>query len=262
MRPGMEGLDIGAARNQFPRGLSQPEKGFRFSLDALLLAAFAGSRGASMVLDLGAGCGVVGLALALAHPALCVAGLDHDGEMLAHARANCRRLGLEDRVAVVRGDVRHRFGIKPESVDMVVCNPPYRDPGTGRTCAHDRKSAARFECGVTLEDFVRMAAWSVCNKRPCVFIHLAERCDELLALLRTHRLQPKELLFVHPRLAQAARLVLVLAVKNGGAGLVVSPALVLHEGWGVQSGISAQALDFCPWLGCNAGLGAGDGHAV
>ncbi|NCD26313.1 MAG: methyltransferase domain-containing protein [Deltaproteobacteria bacterium] len=235
------------AREYFPRGLSQPDAGFRFSLDALLLAAFA-RQGASRVLDLGTGCGVVGLAWALIHPDSFVVGLDANPAMLVHARENARRLGLAGRFAAVRADVARPGGFRPESMDLVLCNPPYRDPGTGRVCPHVGKNAARFESGAVLADFIRATAFVLRNRKPCAFIHLAERVDDLLGLLSEHRLRPKELLFVHPKPDVLARLVLVLAVKNGGPGLTVAAPLVLHG----EAGLTAQALAFCPWLACNS----------
>jgi tRNA1Val (adenine37-N6)-methyltransferase len=41
--------------------LYQPRRGYRFSVEAVLLARFAATRPARRVLDLGAGCGVVAL---------------------------------------------------------------------------------------------------------------------------------------------------------------------------------------------------------
>jgi tRNA1Val (adenine37-N6)-methyltransferase len=239
---------VGLARERFPRGLSQPSYGFRFSLDALLLSAFAGrERVRGRVLDLGTGCGVVGLGLALDHPDFFGIGLDVNPDMLAHARENARRLGLADRFAFLAGDVRRPGCLAPESADLVLCNPPYRDPSSGRV-----------EAGASLEGFVRAAAWAVRNRKPCAFIHLAERADELLHLLRAARLQPKEIRFVHPSLHSPARLALVRALKNGGSGLTVAAPLILHEGEGESSRLTAGALAFCPRLACNAGGGAND----
>jgi tRNA1Val (adenine37-N6)-methyltransferase len=134
------------ARRNFPRGLSQPESGFRFSMDALLLAAFAGREQVrGRVLDLGTGCGVVGLGLALDHPDFFGVGLDLSPEMLRHARVNVHRLGFDGRFAMLRADVRGPFGLEPESMDLVLCNPPYRDPGRGRTCPDEARTMARFE---------------------------------------------------------------------------------------------------------------------
>lgn len=245
--------EVSLARAVFPRGLSQPDTGFRFSVDALLLAAFAGNRAVrGRVLDLGAGCGVVGLAVALNHPDFMLLSLDRNPDMLRHVHRNASRLGLGGRCLQLRADVTEPGGLRPEVADVVVCNPPYRDPGSGRINPDEGRAGARFEQRGGLEDFVRAAAWSVRNRGTCVFVQLAERLDDLLGLLLTHRLRPKELLCIHPRPDQPARLVLVRAIKNGGSGLGVLPPLFLHEGWGEQTRLSPAALEFCPWLICNS----------
>lgn len=252
-----------SARERFPRGLSQPGSGFRFSMDALLLAAFAGrGRVRGRVLDLGTGCGVVGLGLALDHPDFFCLGLDADAAMLGHARENARRLGLAERFAPFCADVRDQACLAPESMDLVLCNPPYREPGSGRTCPDEGRTTARFESRAGLADFVRAAAFLVRNRKPCAFIHLAERVDELLALMREAKLRPKELLFVHRSPDGPARLVLVQALKNGGPGLAVLPPLFLHEGQGGGTRLTARALAFCPRLACNAGPAGEDADGL
>lgn len=242
---------VDQARADFPRGLSQPDTGFRFSMDALLLAGFAGRAGQGRVVDLGTGCGVVGLALALNHPDFFVTGLDLDPAMLGHARINAARLGLAGRFGLVRSDVRRPGGLLPESMDLVVANPPYRDMGTGRVCPDKHKTTARFEDQAGLIDFARAAAFFLGNRKSCCLIHLAERVDHVLAALSSCRLRPKEILFIHPLADRPARLVLVRAVKNGGVGLTVRPPLVVHEERGSQTVLTRQILDFCPCLACN-----------
>lgn len=238
------------AREYFPRGLSQPETGFRFSLDALLLAAFAARFAADegLALDLGTGCGVVGLSLLLRTSFLHVVGADVHPEMLGHAVCNATRLGLADRFSAVPFNVAAPQGLHAESMDLVLCNPPYRDSGTGRGCPDAGRMLARFESGATLADFIRAAAFTVKNRKSCFFIQLAERTDDLLTLFHAQRLRPKDMIFIHPKADTAARLVLIRVMKNGGAGLIVHPPLVLHDG----QNVSAQALQFCPELRCNA----------
>jgi tRNA1Val (adenine37-N6)-methyltransferase len=232
-----------AARALFPRGLVQPERGFRFSVDALLLADFTDLRGVDRVADLGCGCGVVGLALllrgmreplpdgALPRAPLRVVGLDNNPEMVACANENAARLGLGAHCRALPVDVAAVRGhpeLAPESVDLVVCNPPYREPGTGRRCPDPGRDAARFTAGAATADFTRAAAYLLGNRRRACFIGLAERLDALLADLAAARLMPKRLRLVHPRAGAPARLVLAEAMKNGGPGLTVEPPLFLE----------------------------------
>lgn len=224
----------------FPRGLAQPETGYRFSLDAVLLAAFARPSG-GLGLDLGAGCGVVGLGVLLRHPLTRMVAVELQTELVACARVNGTRLGLGDRFTVLQADVR-RLPLAPESVDFVVANPPYRRPGTGRENPDPSRRAARFEATAGLEDFLRAARWAVRNRGRCWWVFVAERLDELLAGCLAHGLRPKEVLPVAPRPGAPARLVLVAAIKNGGPGLTVHPPLVLSS----LGSTGFLDVDLCP----------------
>ncbi len=229
----------------FPCGLCQPGTGYRFSLDALLLAAYAQPRG-RLGLDLGAGCGVVGLGMLLRHPALSMLAVELHAELVACAHANGGYLGVAERFFAIRADIRH-LPIPAESVDFVVCNPPYRRPGTGRQNPDPCRSQARFETTARLTDFLQAARFAVRNRGRCWWVLLADRLDELLAGCLAQGLRPKRLLPVAPHAGAPARLVLLETVKNGGPGLTVLSPLVLHDTAGPRR-FAASALQFCPWL--------------
>ena len=80
-----------------------------------------------VIVDMCCGSGNLGLAIAAARPAARVIASDLTSETVAAARHNATRLGLEDRVEIVQGDMfeglvgRGLEGI----VDLIVCNPPY-----------------------------------------------------------------------------------------------------------------------------------------
>ena len=107
------------ARRAFPAGLEQPEGSFRFSVDALLLAAFAASRTTDVTIrfiDLGTGCGVVGLAYLLLKRNICQGfGMDCNPELIAAAQNNTAKLGFSDRFALHTGEL----------ADTVFRKPPY-----------------------------------------------------------------------------------------------------------------------------------------
>lgn len=249
-----------AAREAFPRGLVQPEGGFRFGGDALLLAAFAAGLPGSRVADLGTGCGAAGLGYLLAsgEADATVLGLDRDPAMVAAAGQNAASLGLAERFTARCVDVRHireANDLAPESFDLILCNPPYRDPGSGRRPAGTARDAARFEVGGSLTDFAAAAAFLLVNKGHFACIHLAERLTHVAAALAERRLEIKRLLPVAPRADAPAKQILLLARKNGGPGLVLEPPLALHAGIGSEARLTEAALCFCPALACNAAPG-------
>ena len=96
-------------RRAFPAGLEQPEGSFRFSVDALLLAAFAASRTTDVTIRfiaLGTGCGVVGLAYLLLKRNICQGfGMDCNPELIAAAQNNTAKLGFSDRFVLHTGEL-------------------------------------------------------------------------------------------------------------------------------------------------------------
>jgi len=238
-------------RARFPRGLAQPEGGYRFSLDSLLLACFARPTRHHAGIDLGCGCGVVGLGLLLNEPGLTLTGLEIDPGAVEAARGNVRDLHFPSQFNVVQGDVGTW---RPERVvDFVVSNPPFRRIGAGRVSRGDERATARFEQRADFGAFARCAAVALKTRGKFTFVHLPERLAEIMAGLHANGLEPKRLRLVHARPDEEPRMVLVEAVKAASPGLRIEPPLILHAGRGKQTRITDEALAFCPFLGCNPG---------
>lgn len=242
-----------SAREAFPTGLAQPEGGYRFSLDPLLLAAFARPKRNARVADLGTGCGVAALALILTHgtPRSAV-GFEIDPAMAGAAAINARRLGFEGVFEPRELDLRSiRDTVRPESFDAALANPPYREPGTGLPCAGEQRNRARFAACGSLGDFLAAASWVLSNRGSLSVVFPAARLAGLMRGCLEARLTPKRLRLVHSRLEEPARLVLLECVKNAGEELRVEPPLVLYEGRAEDTRLSPAALEFCPFLAAN-----------
>jgi tRNA1(Val) A37 N6-methylase TrmN6 len=247
-----------SARRAFPRGLRQPEDGFRFGADALLLASFAAPLPGRRVLDLGTGCGPAGLGLLLARNDADsrVLGLDREPAMVEAARENACRLGLADRFVAGLLDLRDIRGeatIPPGSYDLVLANPPYRHPDSGRRSETPGRDRARFETDGGLPAFAAAAAYALANGGWLALIHLAERLGHIMASLAACRLEIKRLLPVSSRPGAPARQILLAARKNGRPGLRLDPPLALYRGTGPDTRLCDEAIRFCPFLACNPG---------
>ena len=241
------------SRKRFPRGLEQPREGYRFSADSLLLACYPKLKRSWRVLDLGTGCGAVGLGLLLRRDqnGTCVLGVERDPRLVQAAGNNAEKLGLQERFGVLQLDVRELRNSPetgPESFDMVVANPPYRSRGSGRECRLEGETVARFEANTGLEEFVRAGAYSLKNRRKLVIIYLAERLVHLFRVLVGHRLEPERMRLIHGVQGRRARLVLVEARKNGRAGLEIEPPLTLYRALGDRMVLTDEASSFCPFL--------------
>lgn len=220
---------------------AQYKKGYRFSADAVLAAHFCRPGPEDHILDLGCGSGVIGLILAFRHPGVRVTGLEVQEELARLAGENIRANFLESRVAVIHGSLRDIPPLfPPETFALVVSNPPYRRPGSGRLSPSDQRARARHEIDASLNEVVRAAAFAVKNRGRVVFVYPAARLMTLTAALREVRLEPKRLqpVYGYPGSPEAA-LVLVEAIKNGGEEVQILPPFYTHA---EQNGPFSEAM--------------------
>lgn len=235
------------ARKYFPRGLEQPETGFRFSADSLLVSSFVSVPSKGRVLDLGTGSGVIPLGLALRNQyrGIHITGIDINPEMIAAARNNISKLGFAEQIEILEGNVCKPDFASAESYDLVVSNPPYRAEGRGRSCPDTFKNTARFEVEADLDIFCKTAARLVKNRGKVCFVFLAERLTELINSFTRYKLEPKRIKFVHGRTDSPAKVVMIEAVKNGKPGLVLEPPVILYTDDGMAT---ASSIKYCPFI--------------
>ena len=208
---------------------SQHRHGYRFSLDAILLAHFCKPQPRDLVLDLGAGCGVVSLILAYRHPHLDLTCLEIQGPLAALARRNIEQNQLGSRMRLVMGDLRLIRELLPVGgFDLVVANPPYFPVTCGRLNPDEEQAVARHELCAALPDVVGAAAFALRVKGRLALIYPARRAEAMFAALRQHQLTPKRLRLVHPHPGAGATHMLLEAVKGGGEELSVPPPLYVR----------------------------------
>ena len=210
--------------------LYQSRAGYRFSLDALLLAHFVTVKRCDRIVDLGAGNGPIALLLSHLHPSASLTGLEVQAEMAARAKRSVALNRLDDRVEIVSGDLREIGSIFTASAfHVVVSNPPFRPASSGRISPNREKQWARHEIKAGLADFLAAGAYLLRPKGRLALIYAAERAVELLVSLRRAGLEPKRLRWVHSFAADGALLILVEAVKGGRSGVEVEPPLVIYR---------------------------------
>jgi tRNA1Val (adenine37-N6)-methyltransferase len=215
---------------------NQPRHGYRFSVDSILLGRFATIRTSDRVLDLGAGCGVVAIIIAaLARPREVVA-IELQPALARLIDENAALNSIAN-VRGICGDIRAPKveGLEPASFDAIVANPPYHAVARGRQSPIHGRRLARDESSAELGDFVAAAQRYARNGARVTFVYAANRTAELIATMRSHRLEPKRMDFVHPRADRPAASVLVEARAGGGAEVSVLPPLILYERAGVYS---------------------------
>jgi tRNA1Val (adenine37-N6)-methyltransferase len=209
----------------------QKKRGYRFSIDAVLLSKFIKIRKNEKAIDLGTGCGILPLLLSQATKAHSFVGVEIQKGLADCAKKNVVLNHLSDRISIVHGDFRELKGtFPPGSFDVVSSNPPYRKYRTGRVNPLVEKAVARHEIKGTLEDLISIASYLLPPKGRCYLIFPAMRTVDLLVASRGKGLEPKRLQFVYPRINKGAKFVLAEAIKASGVGLRIAEPLILHEG--------------------------------
>ena len=208
----------------------QAAAGYRFSLDALLLADFPSMRSCGSILELGAGSGVVSLLLAKKYPKARVTGVELQESLHGRAVRNAEVNGLTGRVEFLHMDLKNLpRKMPPEQFQLVVMNPPFRKPGTGRISPGDERAAARHELTAGIRDVARVASRMLKNRGRLCLIYLPDRLPELFSQMQRYNLEPKRIRFIHSHRTDQARMALVEAVKSGAPGLKVAPPLFVYE---------------------------------
>ena len=235
-------MEEGTTRDEFLRGrlvLRQPTRGARAGLDPLLLAAFVRDERPKpgSVVDLGAGTGIVGLAVATLAPVTRLALIELQPRLAALARINADGAGFGERTVVVEGDLRRArsLGLGAHAFDLAVTNPPYAPANAGLRAVDAERARSRHELTVTIGDVARAAATLVGGDGRLAVVFPAPRLPELLASLAARGFGPRVGRLVHSTADGPARVVLLLAHKGYKGGLTLRPPLIVHVDGGAYT---------------------------
>jgi tRNA1Val (adenine37-N6)-methyltransferase len=208
----------------------QKKRGYRFSVDAILLSQFVKIRNNERVIDLGTGCGILPLLLSQTTKAHSFVGVEIQKGLAECAKKNAVLNHLEDRISILNQDLRElKRTFPPGSFDVALSNPPYRKYQTGRINPSMEKAIARHEIKGTLEDLISIASHLLPSKGRFYLIFPALRTIDLMVALREGKLEPKRLQFVHPRIGEEAKFILIESIKTSGVELKIMDPSVLHE---------------------------------
>ncbi|MHC1724679.1 MAG: tRNA1(Val) (adenine(37)-N6)-methyltransferase [Syntrophobacteraceae bacterium] len=219
----------------------QERKGYRFSLDAVLLAGLSRIKPGDRVIELGTGCGVVPLILAYRDKTnKKISGVEIQPELAGLARANVDANGLGERIEICEMDLRESSsGFKTGSFDVVLSNPPYRKPGAGRVNPERQKAIARHELYANLADVFRAAKHLLPQGGRAALIYPAGRLAYLLSSAREQDFSPKRLTIIYSYPGGPGKLIHLESIKGGGEELTVEPPFYVYR----ENGRYSEAMD-------------------
>jgi tRNA1Val (adenine37-N6)-methyltransferase len=205
--------------------LIQSARGYRFSIDAVLLARFVTVKPGEVVVDLGAGCGIISLLLLLEKPVAYAIALEIQKNLADQAVRNAALNGLTDRMGVLLADLR-QVPLRKPVADVVVCNPPFRRPGSGRVNPDFQRAIARHEIMASLNDILSAASAVLKPKGRLALIYPAGRLVDLLVRMKAFDVEPKRMQVVYPSMEEESKLVLVEGARGGKGGVKILPPLM------------------------------------
>ena len=194
---------------------------FAFSLEAVLLAAFAKvpAKAKSLTVDLCAGNGAVGLFMS-PRTSGQIAEVELQPRLADMARRSVALNQLDAQMTVYEGDLAAvNQWIPKDSADVVTCNPPYfADLPDSQKNPNRYLAIARHELTTTLATVVATTSGLLKMNGKAYFVHRPDRLLELLTLMQAQRLVPKRIRLVYPKPGKEANMVLVEAIKDGKPG--------------------------------------------
>ena len=187
---------------------------FPLSTDSMVLAHFTRLPKNARVLDLGSGCGTLGLLLCARHADCHVTGLELDPVAHEGALENIRRNGLEARMESIPGDLRNTPSLPAGAFHVCVSNPPYFTGGPEAKL----KNARRTDC-CSMEELFAAASRGLKYGGDFFLVHRPEALAQLFSCACRHALEPKELCLLRHKPEDPVSLVLVQCRKGGKQGL-------------------------------------------
>lgn len=208
----------------------QKAEGFCFGMDAVLLSGFAGVGKRERALDLGCGTGILPILIEAKAGGGHFIGLEVQEELVSMARRSVALNGQQDRIQIVCGDIRQASALfGRDSFDVVVSNPPYMVSGHGKTNPDLRKTIARHEVLVTLEELLSETKKVLKQRGRFYLVHRTCRMAEVIHGLVEQGLEPKKIRFVHPYTDREPNIMLIEAMKGAKPGIRVEPPLIVYE---------------------------------
>ena len=201
---------------------------FPLSTDSMLLSGFAKLPKNAAVLDLGSGCGTLGLLLCAKDACCRVSGVELDPKAHDAALENIARNSLAERLNSICADLRTIPSLFPSGhFDCCVCNPPYFTGGPASKAA----VAARRDDTCTTESICTAASWALRWGGDFYVVHKPEKLAQLCSCASAAGLEPKRLCLVRHNPEKPVNLILLACRKGAKPGLVWEE-LCLHDAQG------------------------------
>jgi len=202
----------------------------KVQLEAIALIHFCLFNGRHTYVDLGTGTGVmplIGTSLGAGH----ITGIDINKIIIEMAQRSVEHNHKQDVVTMLCGDYRHMSyrDVQDKPFDGVIVNPPFYDYESGAKPTSDERAVALHDKHTSLQEVLKAVQSFIKCKGRLWMIYSASRLQYVLYELEIANFQAKRIRFIHGMIDKPAKLVLIEALYQGQAGLVLEPPLIVYE---------------------------------
>lgn len=209
--------------------IHQYKDGFCYGTDAVLLSAFVSVKKGERGAEIGTGSGIIPILLNYHKNPGKIYAFEIQPDYAELARRNFSDCGYGDNIEVICDNINNYKSHGIEGLDFVFTNPPYMKCESGRLNLDERKLISRHEVHCNIDDICRASAAMLKNGGNFFAVFRPDRLSDMIFALKSHRLEPKELLFVQSHHGKAPNLFLIKAKKDSfDGGLKIHKNLVLY----------------------------------
>jgi tRNA1Val (adenine37-N6)-methyltransferase len=209
-----------------------------FNTDTLLLAWYAAPRHRDSCADFGTGCGTIPLLWQSRFAPAHITAVELQENAYSMARRSVELNGFTGSITVLQRDLRE---LSPQrepwmgNLDVVACNPPYQEWGTGLVNVDDSRRLARHAATCTMDDVCRAANAALKYGGKLFLCQRPQRLCDAMDAMRRAGLEPKRLRLVQQRPDKPPSLFLLEGKKGARPGLRVEPVLFIEQEGGAFS---------------------------
>jgi tRNA1(Val) A37 N6-methylase TrmN6 len=204
----------------------QYKNGYRYTSDAMFLYDFARSfKPKGDMLDIGCGCGILGLLLKRDFPSIDLTMIDIQKEHIFLADKNKNLNGLEAEL-ICDDFTKYKFNKK---FDFIVSNPPFYHEFTKKS-EDERLKISRYANFLPLKTLFNGISQNLKQKGSFVFCYDARQIEDIFAACESTKVRICDICFVHPKEGREALLTLIHVKKDSKSYAKIHPPIFVFDG--------------------------------
>ncbi|VEU80160.1 tRNA1(Val) (adenine(37)-N6)-methyltransferase [Haploplasma axanthum] len=199
-----------------------------FNTDTILLANYIKiPKDCKNILDVGTGSGVLMFDLACKTKAN-IYGIEVQENRYFQALENIELNNKKEQLNVFYADFKeHKFD---QLFDLIITNPPFFKVHNNKQLSQNEEDLiARHEIMLTLDELLFNVSKNLKYRGHFYMIHRPDRLIDIIEIASKYKLQIKKVRFIHPYIDKPANHILIMAIKNGGNGIIVDEPLILYK---------------------------------